>query len=509
MEGKRSPHACGGVVVKLLLINSNSFKQPWPVIPYGLCCVAASAEEAGHEVKFLDLCFSEHPEKEIVDTVDAFNPDVIGISVRNIDNTVALKTRFLLEDIREHIIRPCRECFGGPVLIGGPAVGINGREMLHYFDVEYAIRGDGELAIVEFLSRLESGAPFGNMSGLIIRKEGRIVSDNEPMRIEDLNALPRVSPSRYVDVFAYSRFNSPLQIQTKRGCALRCSYCTYNRIEGCYYRLRNPSVVADEIERLVKETGIHKVEFVDSTFNIPLSHAKAVLRELIRKELDLDLLTMGLNPGAVDGELVDLMKEAGFREVDLGVDAGCDAMLKSLGKSFLKEDVLRAGELLRNRNIPVKWFLLLGAPGESRDTLRETFDTVRHAASPWDLIVIAVGMRVYNGSAVAEQVRVEKPSSATDNFLFPVSLPEGMTIDLKELKQIAKLESFRRPNFFLFGDDEKTPLSVLAVGTALMKVLSPHQPLWRLFILRRKIESFIGVRRWQERRFRKQLASRP
>jgi len=127
---------------------------------------------------------------------------------------------------------------------------------------------------------------------------------------------------------------------------------------------------------------------------------------------------------------------------------------------------------------------------------------------PWDLIVIAVGIRVYNGSAVAEQVRVEKPLSAKDNFLFPVSLPEGTTIDLKELKQIAKLESFRRPNFFLFGDDEKTPLSVLAVGTALMKVLSPHQPLWRLFILRRKIESFIGVRRWQERRFRAQLASR-
>jgi radical SAM superfamily enzyme YgiQ (UPF0313 family) len=496
-------------MVKLLLINSNRFKQPWPVIPYGLCCIAASAEEAGHDVRVLDLCFADDPEKEIADTVEAFKPGVIGISVRNIDNGVGHRTRFLLEDIREHVIRPCRECFGGPVLIGGPAVGISGREMLHYFDLAYAICGDGELAVVEFLRRLESGSPFGDMPGLIVRKGREIISDKEPMRVEDLDALPRVSPSRYVDLSGYSRVNSPLQIQTKRGCALHCSYCTYNRIEGFHYRLRRPSAVADEIERLVKETGINRVEFVDSTFNIPLSNAKSVLREIIRKGLDLDLLTMGLNPGAVDGELVDLMKEAGFREVDLGVDAGCDAMLKSLGKNFLKEDVLRAGKLLRDKNIAVKWFLLLGAPGESRETLCETFETVRNAASPWDLIVIGVGMRVYNGSSVAEWVRTEKPSSAKDNFLFPVSLPEGTTIDLRELKQITKIESFRRTNFFLYDDDEKTTLSGLAAGTALMKIFSLRQPLWRLFILQRKIESFIGLRRWQERRFRKHIVPRP
>ncbi len=482
--------------------------QPWPVIPYGLCCIAASAEEAGHDVRVLDLCFSRHPGKDIADAVAAFRPDVIGISIRNIDNAVGYKTRFLLDDVRERVIIPCKECFKGPMLIGGPAVGISGREMLSFFDLEYAIRGDGEQAVLEFLRRMESGAPLEGMPGLIVRRDGQIIADSEPLRVENLDVLPRVSPSRYVDIAAYSRVNSPLQIQTKRGCALHCSYCTYNRIEGVRYRLRDPSAVADEIERLVKETGINRIEFVDSTFNIPLPHAKAVLRELIRKDLHLDLRTMGLNPGAVDEELVNLMKQAGFREVDLGVDSGCDAMLRNLGKNFLKEDVLKAGKLLREKNIPVKWFLLLGAPGENRETIRETFDTVLHAASPWDLIVIAVGMRVYNGSPVADLVRQEEPSAAKDDFLYPVSLPEGTTIDPGELKQIVKTESFRRDNFFLYSDDEKTPLPVLVAGTALMRIFTPRQPLWRLFIVKRKIESFTGLRRRKERQYLKQIGRR-
>ena len=61
----------------------------------------------------------------------------------------------------------------------------------------------------------------------------------------------------------------------------------YNKIEGKQYRLRSPKLIANEIEMLVKETGISHVEFADSIFNIPLSHAKEVLREVIRKKPDL------------------------------------------------------------------------------------------------------------------------------------------------------------------------------------------------------------------------------
>jgi hypothetical protein len=138
--------------MRILLLNSNRFHQPWPVIPFGLCCVASMAEAAGHEVRMLDLCFSGRPEEDIRRAVSAFRPAVVGVSIRNIDNSAGFNTLFLLDGVRDEVIAPLKRVFAGPIVIGGPAVGINAAEMLDFFGLEYAIRGDGEASFVEFLS---------------------------------------------------------------------------------------------------------------------------------------------------------------------------------------------------------------------------------------------------------------------------------------------------------------------------------------------------------------------
>ena len=263
------------IMARVLLINSNRFRHPWPVIPFGLCCVATALETRGsHNVFFLDLCFSGNCEKDIKNAIRNFLPDVIGISIRNIDDTGGYNTHFLLEDVKNEVIDFCKNEFPGPIVIGGPSVGISGREMLEYFDLEYAVRGDGEAIMPEFVKRIEMKESPEGLKGLIIRRNRIIIQDNEPDRIPDLDILPFPKPSRYLDLNRYRRFGSPLHIQTKRGCSFRCSYCTYNRIEGKQYRLRNPILVADEIEALIIETGINHIEFTDSIFNFPLSHAK-------------------------------------------------------------------------------------------------------------------------------------------------------------------------------------------------------------------------------------------
>ena len=287
-------------MAKVLLINSNRFKNPAPVIPFGLCCIATVLENnGGHNINFLDLCFSSNCEKDIQNAVKNFEPDVIGISIRNIDDTGGYNIHFLLEDVKNEVIDYCKKEFSGPIIIGGPSVGISGREMLEYFDFEYAIRGDGEAAMIEFVERIENHQLLEGLKGLIIPQGKAIIKDNDPYRVVDLDSLPFPKPQRYLNLDKYRRFGSPLQIQTKRGCAFRCSYCTYNKIEGNKYRLRIPKLIADEIEILVKETGINHVEFTDSIFNMPLHHAKDVLRAIITKNLNLKLHTMGLTPAAL------------------------------------------------------------------------------------------------------------------------------------------------------------------------------------------------------------------
>jgi hypothetical protein len=160
------------MMVKVLLINSNRFKHPWPVIPFGLCYIATVLETDGNNnVCFLDLCFSSDCEEDIQKTVRNFVPDVIGISIRNIDDTGGYNVHFLLKDVKNDVVDHCKREFPCPIIIGGPSVGISGKEMLEYFDLEYAVRGDSEAVMSEFVKRLESGLSPVGLKGLIIRRE--------------------------------------------------------------------------------------------------------------------------------------------------------------------------------------------------------------------------------------------------------------------------------------------------------------------------------------------------
>jgi hypothetical protein len=364
--------------------------------------------------------------------------------------------------------------------------------MLEYFDLEYAIRGDGEAVMLEFVERIENRQPLDGLKGLIIRRDNIIIQDNEPYRVPDLDSLPFPKLLRYLDLDRYRRFGSPVQIQTKRGCALRCSYCTYNNIEGKQYRLINPRRVADEIEILVKETGINHVEFADSIFNIPLSHAKEVLREVISKNLDLKLHTMGLSPAAVDEELLDLMKSAGFNEVDIGAESACDVVLESLAKNFKRSDVISTANLLKKKKIPVTWFIMLGAPAETRETVLETLNTMGRLASKWDLVFVSTGVRVYNGSPIAEEVSKHDIHCTSDNFLRPVKI-EPEKISLADIHTIAKRYSFRFPNFYFYEKEHIIPGWILIIGNFLLKAFHSRQPVWRLLVLLKRIEWALGI----------------
>jgi radical SAM superfamily enzyme YgiQ (UPF0313 family) len=480
-------------MAKVLLINSNRFKHPWPVIPFGLCYIAAVLETNGnHNVFFLDLCFSKNCEEDIKNSIRNFIPDVIGITVRNIDDTGGYNVHFLLEDVKNDVIDYCKKEFLGPIVIGGPSVGISGREMLDYFDLEYAICGDGEAVMTEFVKRIENQLAPDGLKGLIIRREKTIIQDSEPFRVQDLDSLPFPKPHRYLNLDLYRRFGSPLHIQTKRGCSFRCSYCTYNKIEGSQYRLRNPKLIADEIEILAKETGILHLEFTDSIFNMPLSHTKEVLREVISKKLELRLHTMGLSPAAVDEELLDLMKSAGFNEVDIGAESACDEVLESLAKDFKREDVIKTADLLKRKKIPVTWFIMLGALTETRETVIETLNAIGKIASKWDLVFVSTGIRVYNGAPIANEIMKYNLNCTGDNFLHPVKI-EPVKINLEEIHAIAKDFSFRFPNFYFYKKEHITPGWLLILANYLLKAGHSHQPVWRLLIFIKRIEHVLGI----------------
>src|SRR3954464_1251985 len=86
---------------RVLLVSTNRERQPYPVVPNGLACIASALDAAGHDVSFLDLCFASDPIATARKAAKAFNPEIIGVSVRNIDNSDAIALRHYTPEARD------------------------------------------------------------------------------------------------------------------------------------------------------------------------------------------------------------------------------------------------------------------------------------------------------------------------------------------------------------------------------------------------------------------------
>ncbi len=483
--------------MKILLISSNRERHPWPIPPYGACYIASSLERSGFDVQFLDILFADNPSSIITEKIHQFIPDLVAVSIRNIDNLDRQHSHYYLDAVKENVIDPVKRATSAPLVIGGAAVSIMPERIMDFLGVDYAVFGEGEETMVQFARYLELNSDISSIGGLFYRNEGR-VTGNPVVRIEDLDglALPRIY--RWVDWEKYRLNYSLYPVQTKRGCALTCSYCVYNKIEGCHYRLRDPERVVDEIEDIIENCNPKVIEFTDSTFNIPLEHALEICREIIKRRIRVSFNTMGINPGAVTDELVALMKEANFIEVSCTPESGSERMLKALGKNFTLKHVERAARLFSKSDIPVIWYFLFGGPGEDETTVRETFSFIEENIVKRDLVFITSGIRVLPGSPVYTFARETGQLADSTDILRPVWFqPEG--ISMKTMLYMINREVIIHGNYINLQDN--TDESILAM--TLKKVysfLGLKEPVW-VNIMRRdfiyKLSGYNRYRRWK------------
>ncbi len=387
--------------MKVLIISTNRENLPDPVAPLGAAYVAAAVKEAGHEVRFLDLQFAIDVPVSIKDTVRAFRPNVIGLSIRNIDNVAFPHSQSYLPDVLL-VVRTLRAIGAKLVVAGGAAFTLMPSEILNALGLNLGIVGEGETAFPELLRRIQNRLPVNDLPGLAFRYKGDI-RINPPRKIQNLDAS--VEPDRdLIENALYMEEGGAVNLQTKRGCAFGCSYCTYPIVEGRKVRLRSPSLSADEFERAAKLYGLKHIFIVDNVFNFPIDHAKEFCRELIARSVSA-AWSCYLNPAHMDEELVDLMVRAGCKGVEFGTDSGVDEILANLGKGFSVGDIVRASRLCREAGLPFCHSLLLGAPGETAKTIGESLslmDSVRPNA-----VIAMLGIRVLPGTGLERRAKAE------------------------------------------------------------------------------------------------------
>jgi len=191
-------------------------------------------------------------------------------------------------------------------------------------------------------------------------------------------------------------------LETKRGCPKPCTFCADPVAKGSTTRLRPPGLVADEVEDLVSQ-GVTWYHLCDPEFNVPPEHAKAVCRELIDRGLSRKIAWYTYcAPLPFDRELAMLMKQAGCAGINFGVDSLHDGQLRRLGREHRVRHVEELAGHMRAAGLNFMFDLMLAGPGETEGTVQATVDCVRRLELP--LVGVAVGLRVYPGTALARQV---------------------------------------------------------------------------------------------------------
>jgi radical SAM superfamily enzyme YgiQ (UPF0313 family) len=382
--------------MRVLLVNANTDQVPDPIFPLGASCVAGAAERAGHEVSALDLCFESDPPQALKAAIARHRPQALAFSLRNLDSSSYPICRSFVGDYAQ-LVQAARQASASPIILGGSAFTVAPKALLERLGADYGVAGEGERAFPLLLQWIESGGPWGGDSHVQLETVGgasllRVTPGGFPLDSTGPPARHHFDPAKYY------RLGGALNIQSKRGCAFECVYCSYPLLEGRAIRRRSPALVVDEWETLVRQTGARHWFVVDSVFNVPLQHAKEICAEIIKRKLRVDWSAY-FNPSQFDAELASLLRKSGCRSVEFGVDAGSPAIISTMRKNFSPAQLREASELCHRQGLRICHSLLFGGPGENEATVRETL-ALMEETRPTAVMAMA-GVRLIPGTDLA------------------------------------------------------------------------------------------------------------
>ena len=392
--------------MKVLLVSANTLREPYPVYPLGLDYVA-SAIAVAHEVHCLDLNSLEENDG-LPHAVRAFEPDIIGLSLRNIDNTDALSPKgFMAHYLRVTVA--LRRCSSAPIVLGGTGFTLFPHEIMRLLGADYGIIGEGERFAV-LLQALEKGEDPAGIPGVIVGEAP--VPDPDPWPL----AVARRFDPQGGHLDFYLRNGGMLNLQTKRGCPFRCVYCSYPYIEGRALRYEPPEQIARTAVTL-QEAGAKYIFITDSAFNADGAQSLAVARAFNKAGLTIPWGGF-FAPLPMPADYFTILADCGLKHVEFGTESLCDAVLATYRKPFARHHVFAAHQAAVAAELFVAHYFLFGGPGETAETLAESFSHIDRLEKA--VLFLFCGMRIFPHTSLHEIALKEGQLSSGQSILEPV-----------------------------------------------------------------------------------------
>ncbi len=415
-------------MANVLLLGCNLATSPYPVFPLGLAHIAGALHGRGHNVRQADIQSSGLPLEDLLTTLvhgkDSFSPDLIGISIRNIDNVdFHEQEQWFIGQARD-IVTTVKRHFKVPVIAGGAGFSLMAEDILQYIGADFGIVGEGEVAMATLVEELEAAG--WNTAGLPCLHSAPAL---EGARIP----APIIDPvmGRF-----YTERTGIMGIQSKRGCPYGCAYCSYPLIEGKTQRYREPEGVAEQMERAYRDFGVDHFVFCDSVFNDRAGHFMEVA-EAIRKR-NMPVHWSGyFRPSHTTRDELRFLQEAGLGALELGTDAASDATLKGMNKPFCFDEVRAFTAHCAELALPAAHFIIMGGPAETRETVMEGLENIR--SLPRSVVFVYQGVRILPGTLI-EKIALQEGVITPDTPLLKPAYYHSSAVDQEEVARLLEAD---------------------------------------------------------------------
>ncbi len=385
--------------MRTLLINPPYPFVKVPIMPMGLLYLSGVLEHDGKEVQILDLLVTKYSKDKIENKIKEYKPDIVGITCVTMTYPIA-----------SDILKYCKSLDKGiTTIMGGPHVTFATAETLAEAPwIDIVVRGEGELTMLDIVN----GKKLADIDGIAYRdKNGDIKITRERRLIENLDELPL--PARHL--FQLSRYHAldvHASILTGRGCPFNCIFCIGSKMGGRRIRYRNPKLVIDEVEQVLTVYGFNKVNFEDDHLTLNHQHLNALCDEIIARGLKFNWSAFS-RVDTVNPEMLRKMKESGCTHVLYGIESGNQEILDTAKKKITLDKVREAAKMAKDAGIHVMGSFVVGLPGETTETLKQTVQFAQGLGVPYGFHVLSP----FPGTEVREKAEEYGIEILTNNWV--------------------------------------------------------------------------------------------
>ena len=452
-------------ISKLLLVNppflKGSFRHQL-YLPMGLAYLAGFLEEKGHEVKVIDCLALDIDHEKLKSEISNYQPDIVGItSIAPLTHSALLAAKTAKNALPQV-----------KVVLGGPhATFMDEQVITEEAAVDFVVRGEGELTLSEIAQNLYDPTKLESIEGITFRKNKQIIrTPNRPF-IQDLDGLPKPAYDHF-DLDRYRLFGKKLlPIITSRGCPFQCAFCVASRMFGKAYRMRSAENVLGELEWLKNVHGAEAFTFYDDTLTFDKKRLLKICEGMKKRKVALpwDCQT---RVDQVSQEILTQMKSAGCQQVFFGVESGCQQILDAVNKKTSIEQNEKAIEMAKQAGLFVTVSLMIGYPGETRETLKQTLDFVKRSKPDDVYICVATP---YPGTELRNVVKKKgwKMSSNLDHYDTMTPVFENPDLPSDEIIKFRRdfYDSFYSPSYILRQALKRNAYSRMMARTAINHLL--------------------------------------